>query len=59
MIAGVVLDRFNVFLIGMNMGPGWNYFPSVGKFAITFAFLAFGVLLYKAAVNYLPILEEQ
>lgn len=58
-IAAVVLNRFNVFLIGMDMGPGWNYFPSVGEFAITFAFIAFGVLLYKAAVNYLPILEEQ
>nr|NIQ97739.1 Ni/Fe-hydrogenase cytochrome b subunit [Desulfuromonadales bacterium]NIR33649.1 Ni/Fe-hydrogenase cytochrome b subunit [Desulfuromonadales bacterium]NIS43660.1 Ni/Fe-hydrogenase cytochrome b subunit [Desulfuromonadales bacterium] len=46
-ILGVVLYRFNVFLIGMDMGPGWEYFPSVGEFAITFAFVAFGVLLYK------------
>lgn len=58
-ICAVVLNRFNVFLIGMNMGPGWDYFPSVGEFAVTFAFVAFGVLLYKAAVNYLPILEAQ
>lgn len=58
-IFGVVLYRFNVFLIGMDMGPGWDYFPSVGEFAITFAFLAFGVLLYRIAVNYLPILERQ
>ncbi len=41
------------------MGPGWRYFPSVGEFAVTFAFVAFGVLLYKIAVNYLPILEAQ
>jgi len=58
-IAAVVLNRFNVFLIGMDMGPGFDYFPSVGEFAVTFAFVAFGVLLYKIAVNYLPILEEQ
>ena len=58
-IAGVVLNRFNVFLIGMDMGPEFNYFPSVGEFAVTFAFVAFGVFLYKLAVNYLPILEEQ
>jgi len=58
-IFGVVAYRFNVFLIGMDMGPGWEYFPSVGEFAITFAFLAAGVLMYKFAVNYLPILEEQ
>jgi len=58
-ILGVVTYRFNVFLVGMDMGPGWDYFPSVGEFAITFAFIAFGVLLYKFAVNYLPILEEQ
>ena len=50
--------RFNVFLIGMDMGTGWSYFPSVGEFAITFGFIAFGVFLYKIAVNYLPILEE-
>ncbi|MDT8440252.1 MAG: Ni/Fe-hydrogenase cytochrome b subunit [Desulfuromonadales bacterium] len=58
-IAGVVLNRFNVFLIGMDMGPEFNYFPSVGEFAVTFAFVAFGLLLYKTAVNYLPILEQQ
>jgi Ni/Fe-hydrogenase subunit HybB-like protein len=58
-ILAVVLNRFNVFLIGMDMGPEFNYFPSVGEFAVTFAFVAFGVLLYKVAVNYLPILEEQ
>lgn len=58
-ICAVVLNRFNVFLIGMDMGPEWNYFPSVGEFAVTFAFIAFGVLLYKIAVNYLPILEEE
>lgn len=58
-IVGVVLNRFNVFLIGMDMGPEFNYFPSVGEFAVTFAFVAFGVFLYKLAVNYLPILEEQ
>ena len=58
-ILAVVLNRFNVFLIGMNMGPGWSYFPSVGEWAVTFAFLAFGVLLYKIGVNYLPILEAE
>ncbi|PLX94816.1 MAG: Ni/Fe-hydrogenase cytochrome b subunit, partial [Desulfuromonas sp.] len=58
-ILAVVTNRFNVFLIGMDMGPGWNYFPSVGEFAITFAFVAFGVVLYKIGVNYLPILEEE
>jgi Ni/Fe-hydrogenase subunit HybB-like protein len=58
-IIAVVLNRFNVFIIGMDMGPEWNYFPTVGEFGVTFAFLAFGVLLYKIGVNYLPILEEQ
>ena len=58
-ILAVVLNRFNVFLIGVNPGNGYNYFPSVGEIAITLAFVAFGVLLYKIGVNYLPILEEQ
>ena len=58
-ICAVVLNRFNVFLIGMDMGPNWNYFPSVGEFAVTFAFLALGVMMYKIAVNYLPILEQE
>ncbi|HKJ05483.1 MAG TPA: Ni/Fe-hydrogenase cytochrome b subunit [Geopsychrobacteraceae bacterium] len=58
-ICAVVLNRFNVFLIGMDMGPNWDYFPSVGEFAVTFAFLALGVMMYKFAVNYLPILEEE
>lgn len=58
-ICAVVLNRFNVFLIGMDMGSNWNYFPSVGEFAVTFAFLALGVMMYKIGVNYLPILEEE
>ncbi len=58
-ILAVVLNRFNVFLIGMDMGPEWTYFPSVGEIAVTLAFVAFGVLLYKAAVTYLPILEKE
>jgi len=58
-ICAVVLNRFNVFLIGMDMGPEYSYFPSVGEFAISFAFVAFGVLLYKIGVNYLPVLEKQ
>ncbi len=58
-ICAVVLNRFNVFLIGMDMGPEFSYFPSVGEFAVTFAFIAFGVLMYKIGVNYLPVLEEQ
>lgn len=58
-ICAVVLNRFNVFLIGMNMGPNWNYFPSVGEFSVTFAFLALGVMMYKIGVNYLPILERE
>ncbi len=57
-VLGVVAMRFNAYLIGMDMGPGWNYFPSVGEFAVTLGFIAFGVFLYKAAVNYLPILEK-
>ena len=58
-ILAVVLNRFNVFLIGVDPGTGYNYFPSVGEVSITLAFLAFGVLLYKIGVNYLPILEEE
>ena len=58
-ILGVVLNRFNVFLIGVDPGSGWNYFPSVGEIAITLAFVAFGVLLYKIGVTYLPILERK
>ncbi len=58
-ILAVVVNRFNVFLVGMDMGPEWNYFPSVGEIAVTLAFVAFGVLLYKIGVNYLPILEKE
>jgi len=58
-ILAVVLNRFNVFLIGVDPGSGYNYFPSVGEVAVTLAFVAFGVLLYKLGVNYLPILEAE
>ena len=58
-ILGVVLNRFNVFLIGVDPGNGWNYFPSTGEVAITLAFVAFGVLMYKIGVTYLPILETE
>ncbi|MFH1033277.1 MAG: Ni/Fe-hydrogenase cytochrome b subunit [Pseudomonadota bacterium] len=56
-VAGVVLNRVNVFLVAYQPPfPAHPYFPSVGEMAITMGFIAALMLAYRFTVYYLPVL---
>jgi Ni/Fe-hydrogenase subunit HybB-like protein len=56
-VAGVVINRINVSIIGMmSLGPG-HYFPSWMEFAITFGSISAGVMSYGLAVRLFNVFE--
>jgi Ni/Fe-hydrogenase subunit HybB-like protein len=55
MLAGFML-RLNSYLIGLETGPGWHYFPSVSEIMVSIGMIALEVLGYIVLVRYLPIL---
>jgi Ni/Fe-hydrogenase subunit HybB-like protein len=57
-IFGVVLNRFNNFIIGYN--PPYtetSYFPSIGEISVTLGFVALEILVYRAFVMIFPIIS--
>lgn len=59
MIAGLVLNRFNTYLITYSPRPGWDYFPSIGELAISAMMVAALFVLYKIIVNNFPVLSKE
>ena len=59
-IGGVVLNRINVFLVGYQPPfPAKSYFPSIGEMAITAGLIAALIFIYRLAVIYLPVINDQ
>jgi Ni/Fe-hydrogenase subunit HybB-like protein len=57
-IGGVVLNRLNVFLLCYTpVNPTASYSPSAAEFAVTAGFVAMIVLIYRAIVLNLPVIE--
>lgn len=57
-VGGVVLNRFNVSLIGWPRTGDALYFPHWMEFAITLAIIAAGVLAYGLVARFLPLYAE-
>ncbi len=58
-IAGVVLNRVNVFLVAYEPPfPGKGYFPSVGEIAVTLGLIATIMFLYRVFIFLFPILPK-
>jgi len=57
-VLGGALYRFNVYLIGYNPGPGWQYFPTLAELMITVSIIAFEVLGYQVLVKLVPVLPR-
>jgi len=55
-IAGVMLNRFNTNFFA-QVGNGVSYFPSNKEIAVTLGLIALGILMYRTAVKFLPILH--
>jgi len=56
---GILLNRLNTAVFGMQVRHWESYFPSVGEFATTFGVLAGLVLIYGVALRNLPIHKEE
>ncbi len=57
-VGGVVLNRINVFLVGYRPPLTQTaYFPSIGEILVTVGLISCLMLVYRAAVTYLPILN--
>ena len=54
--AGAVY-RFDTFLVALQPGPGWHYFPSVTEQLITIGLVALEIAAYIAIVKNFPILR--
>jgi len=54
-IFGLLLNRFNVFLIAYTPPYGGLYFPSAGEVLVTLGLFSSLFFIYKLAVTYLPI----
>jgi Ni/Fe-hydrogenase subunit HybB-like protein len=54
-LAGSVY-RIDVYLVGLDMKPGWHYFPSLSELMVTIGLIAAEILGYIAFVRLLPVL---
>lgn len=54
-MGGLILNRMNTALIFMN---GTVYFPSLAELAVSVGLTCLGLIMYDAAVRFLPVLPE-
>jgi Ni/Fe-hydrogenase subunit HybB-like protein len=57
-IAGVVLNRFNVSMIGMHVETWQSYFPHALEMLVTACVISAGIILYAFIVKHFPIWHE-
>ena len=57
-IVGLIFNRFNVSVLGMQRPAGMRYFPHWMEFAITIGLISGGLLAFTLAVRFLPIFSE-
>jgi Ni/Fe-hydrogenase subunit HybB-like protein len=50
------LYRFNCYLIALNPGSGWHYFPSFSEIMITLGIISFEIMAYLYIVKKFPVL---
>jgi len=58
-VGGLLLNRFNVSLLGLAARPGTVYFPTWMEFAISISIVAGGVLAFTLANRYLPVAHHE
>jgi Ni/Fe-hydrogenase subunit HybB-like protein len=56
---GVVLNRFNVSMIGLLPYTGNVYTPSWTEFVVSFTLVSFGVIAFALAAKHLPVFEAE
>ncbi|MCF8431392.1 MAG: Ni/Fe-hydrogenase cytochrome b subunit, partial [Melioribacteraceae bacterium] len=59
MILGLVMNRFNTYLITYQPRPGWDYFPSLGEIIVSAMLVSLLFVGYKLLANYFPVLSKE
>lgn len=57
-VMGVVLNRLNVSITGMERSSGSIYVPALTEIAITLSVVGVGFLIFALAARYLPVFPE-
>jgi Ni/Fe-hydrogenase subunit HybB-like protein len=57
-IAGVVLNRFNVSMIGMHVETWQSYFPHALEVLVTACVISAGIIIYAFIVKHFPIWHD-
>lgn len=58
-VAGLVLNRFNVSMLALDIRPGYTYFPHWMEFAISVGLVADALLVTWLANRLLPIAQHE
>lgn len=58
-IAGLILNRFDVYLFAVQAYDGWSYFPTLWEVLISSFMVAFIFVMYKVIANYFPVLHKE
>lgn len=59
MIAGIILNRLNTYLLTYQPRPGRNYFPSLEEVLVTAALIALLFVGYKVLANFFPVISVE
>jgi Ni/Fe-hydrogenase subunit HybB-like protein len=57
-VAGLIINRFNVSVLALAMRPGTSYFPSLMEFAISIGLIVLALLVIQLANRLLPIVPH-
>jgi Ni/Fe-hydrogenase subunit HybB-like protein len=57
-VAGVIVNRINVSITGLEGAQGGSYAPSLAEGIITIMLVAIGVAAFSLAVRFLPVMEH-
>jgi Ni/Fe-hydrogenase subunit HybB-like protein len=58
-IFGFITNRLNISVTGIERASGTTYVPKWNEIAVTLFIIAIGFALFRLAVRYLPVFEEE
>ncbi len=59
MLLAGTLYRLDAFLITLNPGPGYSYFPSAPEIMVTIGLIAFEIMAFLVLIKILPVLPRE
>ena len=57
-LLGVIFNRFNVTLFGLDMRSGYTYFPTLIEIGIAVGLIAWALLIVWMAFRFLPMVDK-